>query len=439
MNSKTKVSIVKYEKPNESVSKAIELSNALANFKSRDKVYIKPNIVFWSRQAPVPPWGVLTTTRVVEDVIRILKDAGASQIIIGEGIITTDPKDKETPLHAFETLGYNAIAKRYGAKIYNNFERPFKKVQIGDDIELSLSSDLLESDFVANIPVLKTHAQTKVSLSQKNLKGCLDMESRKKCHSDNLKFDLDFHVAKLAKVIKRSCAVIDGIYTLERGPAYTGTAKRSNLIIASSDMIAADIVGAGTLGFNPADVPHIKIACELEGIIPSFSSVEICGESLESVAVPHQWDFPYKGNLPSYMAKIGVQGLSFPKYDHSLCSYCSALIGVVQVAIGNAWKGKAFDNVEILTGKMHTPTEGMNHTVLFGKCQVALNKNNPIIKDAIVVPGCPPKIDKLISGLKQSGIELDPSLFENIEMAPAFFMAKYKGKPEFSQEFYRIY
>ena len=40
---------------------------------------------------------------------------------------------------------------------------------------------MLESDFLVNIPVLKTHVQTVVSLGIKNIKGLIDIESRKKC------------------------------------------------------------------------------------------------------------------------------------------------------------------------------------------------------------------------------------------------------------------
>lgn len=436
---KPKVAIVKYEKPVESVAQAIFLSGALDKLKKGARVFIKPNIVFWSRKVAMPPWGVITTTRVVEDVLKQVIKKEPGEIIIGEGTVTSEPNDKATPAHAFETLGYNSLAKKYNAKIINVFDHEFQQVNLGDGISLNMAKDLLNADFVISLPVLKTHAQTMVSLSIKNIKGCIDMKSRKLCHSADMVNDLDLHVSRLARALPESCTIIDGIYTLERGPGYTGNARRSNIIIASSDLLAADITGAAILGLNPGEVPHLKRCCKEANIIPSMESVEIVGEPVKNMMRRHKWDFPYDkiNNLPFILKRLKVKGFSFPKYDHSLCTYCSELMGPIQMAISQAWDGTPFDDVEVLTGKIRRPTPGMKHTILLGKCQVELNKNNKEIKNLILVPGCPPKIDKLISGFRESGIKVDPAVFENLDMAPDLFMQRYKGKSEFSQTFYR--
>ena len=72
------VSIVRYEEPLESVKQAVNLSSGLKHLPTRAKVFIKPNIVFWTRSTPFPKWGVITTSRVVEDMVELLKAAGAS-------------------------------------------------------------------------------------------------------------------------------------------------------------------------------------------------------------------------------------------------------------------------------------------------------------------------------------------------------------------------
>ena len=433
-----KASIVTYETPEASVEKAIALSGTLDRLREGDTVFIKPNIVFWSRVAEMPPWGVITTTRGVADVVKALRERGAGKIIIAEGTITTDPTDKQTIADAFEKLGYNALKKQYDLVVKDIFDCRFQPVDLGDDVVLNVAEDLLEADLVVNLPVLKTHALTRVSLGMKNLKGCIDKKGRKIYHSPNLAVDLETHVAKLSTVVDNCCTVIDGIYTLEKGPGFTGNARRSNLLIASNDMTAADIVGAAALGFDPADIKHLALRCEQEGIAPSVSSVEIVGEPLDAVARPHAWDFPYNADntLPANMQKRGVEGLSFPKYDHSMCTYCSAVVGLLQFAIGNAYKGTPFDNVQVLTGKIREPDPDMNHTILMGRCQTKLNKNNPRIKHPILVPGCPPNLDKLVEGVKNAGIDIDPNLFKMFDMAPALFMTKYAGKPEFSKAFY---
>ena len=111
------VSIVRYEKPLESVRKAVELARGLDNLAPQASVFIKPNIVFWTRATLFPMWGVITTSRVVEDVVILLKERGVEDITIGEGMVTFDPRDRETPAHAFESLGYNVLKRRYGVPI----------------------------------------------------------------------------------------------------------------------------------------------------------------------------------------------------------------------------------------------------------------------------------------------------------------------------------
>ena len=103
------VSIVKYEKPIESVKKTVDLTLGFKNLKASSKVFIKPNICFWRKDSVFPKWGVITTTRVVEDVIILLKEHGVDDITIGEGIVLPKPNDVDTPADAFQKLGYNTL------------------------------------------------------------------------------------------------------------------------------------------------------------------------------------------------------------------------------------------------------------------------------------------------------------------------------------------
>ena len=174
------VAIVKYEKPLDSVRKAVELSHGLDQLPANSRVFIKPNIVFWTKATNFPKYGVITTSRVVEDMVVLLKERGINDISIGEGTVLRDPKDMEAQTHAFETLGYGELAKRFGVKYINIWERPFEKVDLGEGVELKFNSDILNSDFVVDLPVMKTHSMTVVSLGIKNLKGMIDIPSRKK-------------------------------------------------------------------------------------------------------------------------------------------------------------------------------------------------------------------------------------------------------------------
>jgi uncharacterized protein (DUF362 family) len=435
------VAIVRYEKPLESIRRAVDLSRGLDHLPTKAHVFIKPNIVFCTRTIPFPKWGVVTTSRVVEDIVILLKERGIDEITLAEGMTTFDPKDRETPAHAFESLGYPVLRKRYGVKILNIFERAFKKIDLGAGVVLNFNEDFLQSDFVVNLPVLKTHAQTVVSLGIKNLKGLIDVPSRKRCHSPHPKKDLNYMIARLANKVPLSFTLLDGIYTTERGPFFEGRLRRSNLLIASSDIFSADKVGAKVLGYDPSEVPHLVHAAQNFGRPVDLSDVDVMGEKIEAVASRHDYAFPYTddGTLPRPLEKMGVKGLSFRQYDQTICTYCSGLSGIVLMAIANAWRGEPWEEIEILTGKVMAPTSGKRKTILLGKCMYRANKDHPNIQEMIAVKGCPPDLKETLKALHQAGIDVNPIFFENMDMAAGYFMERYEGKPEFEESFFKIF
>lgn len=434
------VSIVKYEKPFSSVKKAIELCNGLEYLPEKAKVFIKPNIVYWTMECDFPKWGMLTTTRVLEDVIVVLKEKNIDDITIGEGIVTEDPRDKETPKDAFEKLGYNALIDKYGVKVYNIFDRPFEKVQLSDKTSAKMNSDMLNSDFLVTLPVLKTHAQCVVSLGMKNLKGLISIPSRKRFHSADPGANLHYNVAQLANKAPPSLTIIDGIYSLERGPAMDGKAHRSNIIVASNDILSADLVGSNLLGIDASAVPYLVQAAKDRNRATDLKDIEIKGEKIEDMASPHEWDYTYYGDddIPLPYQKAGIKGIKYHKYDETMCTYCSFLNGLLLMAIKTGWKGEPFDNVEILTGKIMEPTPGMNKTILVGQCQINKNKDNPNIKELIMINGCPPKKEEVKGALKSAGIRVPTYFFKNLDKGGLLFMQKYQGKPEFEEKFYRM-
>ena len=436
---KSLVSIVRYEEPLESVRKAVGLCGGLDHLPARAKVFIKPNIVFWTRKVDFPKWGVITTSRLVEDMVVLLKVRGIDDISIGEGIVVR-PEDKETPAHAFESLGYNVLKKRYGVKVINIFDRKFKKVNLGDGDTLNFNEDILQSDFVVDIPVLKTHAQAVVTLGIKNLKGMIDINSRKKCHNADPDKDLNYWVAKLADPMPPILTILDGIYTTERGPSFDGRVRRSNILLASADVLSADMVGAKVLGYEPSEVPHLVHAARNRGRPADLSDVDVAGEKIEAVASYHRYSFPYneEGTLPVPMERMGIKGLSYRKYDLTMCTYCSWVNGVALSAVAFAWKGEPWDDVEILTGKSMQPTPGKKKTILLGKCIYKLHKEHPDIQEMIAIKGCPPKPEDIVKSLHQAGIEVDPTIIEQYDTAPGFFMKRYEGKPEFEEAFFTV-
>ena len=435
------VAIGTYEKPLDSVRHLVQTSNGNALFRKGLRVCIKPNIVFWSRTVEFPKYGVITTSSIVNDVVHVLSEHGVDDMTIIEGSVTMDPRDSGAQAaHAFESLGYNTLAQKYGVKAVNVFDRPFESVDLGEGVVLNFNSDALNCDLVIDLPVLKTHSQTGVSLGIKNLKGLIDQKSRKACHSANPEKDLHFWVSRLADKMPPIFTLLDGIYTAEYGPNVDGRKHRSNILAASTDIFSVDKVGAALLGHPPSDIPHLVHYARNHGRPVDLSDVDIAGEPLEKLAKRHEAYFPYnqEQSLPLAWEKKGFQGIAYRKYDLSMCTYCSGVTGAIMAAIQTAWNGEPWDDVEVLSGKMMQADPEKNHTILLGKCMYQAHRGHPDIDRMHAIKGCPPKKDQIVKAFHEAGVMIDPAIIENLESLPGFLMKYYEGRPEFEPGHFTI-
>jgi len=434
-----KVAIHKFKRDNHTVKRAVENANAFEHLPKNAKVIIKPNIVVWLN-GPFPKWGVITTSAIMEETVILLKDHGVKDISIAEGSLQINPNDKKIGQKSFEGLGYSKLKQRYGVKLLDVWERPFEKVEIAEGLSLKVNSDLMESDFLVNLPVLKTHAQVKVSLGIKNLKGFLNIASRKKCHNVDTEKGLEYMISRLPELLPSSATIIDGIYTIERGPSFDGKPRKSDLVIASSNTLAADMVGAKVLGHEPCDIPYLVQTALDQGLSIDLSGIEVLGEKIEDVEAFHKYTFPYNkdNTLPVNMEKMGIKGLKFHKFDSTLCTYCSPLTGMLLTIIAMSYKGEPYNDVEFLTGKRLKPSSDMKKSILVGQCMCALNKDFDGPQEIVKIKGCPPDPKEAAIALKGMGIDVDPSFLSNFEMAGAFLMDRYKDKPEFNESYYTI-
>jgi uncharacterized protein (DUF362 family) len=371
----------------------------------------------------------------------LLKEHGANDITIAEGVIEIEKSPESTLLRAARGMGLDILAKRYGIKIIDALRGEFSKVRVGD-VTLSINKDILGADFIINMPVLKTHAQAMVSLGIKNLKGVLSIPSRKKCHTLEGSCNLDYRLAKLLDVLSPSLTIIDGIYSLERGPLYTGKAYRSNVIVVSKDVVSADIVGATMLGINPSTVPYLVQAAGSKGRPTDMSDINIIGDvDIKTALEPHEWEFKQNesGHLPQFFERAAIKGMTYPQADKTMCTYCAAFIYYVIWGILLAKnRYKPFDDIEVLHGRVLDPSGGHKHTLLVGQCQVKRNSENPLINHCVKIRGCPPSKKDLVEAYQQLRIELPDNFIELMEKMPETFYRRYSGRPEFDESFYKI-
>jgi uncharacterized protein (DUF362 family) len=385
------VSVVKYKDMN-SVAEAISLCDGFKNLKPGDRVLLKPNICT-SGAGFIPPYGTVTTTKVVEGVIRALKDFGARDITIGEGTVT-DELGTNT-MQGFKWVRYDKLAKHYGARLIDFNAGPHRKV-MSEDVPINIAEAALETDFFINLPVLKTHSDTRVSLSGKNLKGCMSMASKKFFHGPA--GILHYRISRLMEVIPQHLAIVDGIYAMDRGPeATTGTAHRFDVLAASTDMLAVDAVGTRLLGGEPTEAEHLRLFAERHDrmdILQNPDAVEIRGDRVEEHIKYLEWEYDQRFDIEA----SGHTGLELKRLSYTSCSGCGAnLRGPLLLLIALSRK-KHFNDLRIVQGKSLKDDRNSGRTILFGNCAI---KENTHLDQATRFEGCPPKFFASLSFLSK--------------------------------------
>ncbi len=227
-----------------------------AIFRRGDTVVIKPNLA-WSRE---PETGANTSPAVLRAVIQLARDAGAGEILVVE-------HSCDSSQITFDLSGGKQACEAMGVSLIS-LDNPslFEEQTIARGVTIKsdqLARDILECDVYINLPCLKHHGATDVSLAMKNQMGTnLD---RQRYHRDGgqqaQSLNLHQNIADLATALRPTLVIVDATRALTtNGPKGPGAVKETRTIIVTHDMVAADALGAQMLGFRAENVPHIRLA-----------------------------------------------------------------------------------------------------------------------------------------------------------------------------------
>ena len=140
------VSIAKYDGTINPLKNAIEQCNGFSELKQNDKVLLKPNIVWGGGGTnKIPKYGFITTSKIVEDIIRLLHQHGCRNISIGEGT-TEDKEFGSDTFKGYEWSGIANVAKKYGVKLIDFNKEPYKQFELSGT-KGEISNAALEADF----------------------------------------------------------------------------------------------------------------------------------------------------------------------------------------------------------------------------------------------------------------------------------------------------
>lgn len=266
------VSIVKTKRAAD-VRKAVELLGGMDKFvSSGDTVVVKPNICVGKESST----GVVTDPEMVAEVCRMVSECGAKPVVAESPIF---------PLKAgkvFRKAGYGDFESTYGFPLVNIDSAESLEIRIngGKAIDHSVVSRLVFTcDRLIDMPVMKTHLQTVVTLGLKNLKGVVVGEQKHIIHLSGL----DQGIVDLNKVVRSDLTVIDGIVGMDGvGGPTQGNTVEIGVIVAGDNVVEVDSVGVRIMGGDPRKVAHVRLAAE-QGL-GSLDGFDILGDSVESVS-----------------------------------------------------------------------------------------------------------------------------------------------------------
>ena len=215
------------------------------------RVLIKPNLLSAAR----PGHAVLTHPAVVRCVVEYCLDKGVRPIVADSPAIGS-----------FETIlrmsGIGEALAGTGVEC-----RPFRdsvKVDVGEPFgEIDIAEEAVRSDVIINLPKFKTHAQMLLTLSVKNLFGCIVGFRKPEWH---LRAGADRQafarlLVRIGRTLRPAFNILDGILAMEgQGPGRSGVPRELGILMAGKDPFAVDSVACRVIGLDPEDLPLLKAA-----------------------------------------------------------------------------------------------------------------------------------------------------------------------------------
>jgi len=335
-----KVALVKEKNRRENIFKALQLiKKDLNSFWRAKTVLIKPN--FTSAFNPTASTQNETVEAMLEFFEKFSWGFKSKKIILaessGEAFARGEPMEK-----VFSRFGFKKIFARYkNVKFWDmNKARGFVSVPIetiGGKAKVKIPKEFFNFDYKISVSIPKTHDTVIFTGGVKNfLMGIVKQEDKglmhglvgkkskpsflgkifgrliskapwrflllaNNCAPNWLKdkiygFDkenfvrsvacLHKNLARIGKLIMPDLVVLDGWWGMDKdGPVY-GRRRKLGVAIASAFPVAADVVGAKVIGFEPEKIAYLRLLGKSTDFKP-----KILGEKIKKVAVkfsPHR-------------------------------------------------------------------------------------------------------------------------------------------------------
>ncbi len=260
----------------ESLLRVFDAFGGVEEFVKPDsKVFIKYNGVHFGKE-------MYTDPVVIGEMVSIAKDVTRDRVYVMEN----STQGNFTRLVAAVSGIANITEQKGGQNLYLDEEKPVM-VEMGEERTSTKFPKILYDNLILkkrnnvliNIPKLKTHLMTTVTLGIKCFQGLLYDSDKLVNHNYKLHQKLVDNV----KFIQPDFTIIEGINALKFGhfppqALLPECVVPTNIFIGSDDVVACDTVGAKILGYDIDEVEHIKLAAEQGLGVGDLKNIEVIGD-----------------------------------------------------------------------------------------------------------------------------------------------------------------
>jgi len=135
---------------------------------------------------------------------------------------------------------------------------------------------------ILHLPTVKTHGHSTTTGAIKNAFGGLLKEVRHYAHKYIHEVLVDLLLMQ-RELHPNVFAVMDGTVAGDGAGPRTMIPSVRNVLLASADSVAIDAVAAKIMGFEPMDIPYIRMATEMGLGEGRIENIEITGEGIEGM------------------------------------------------------------------------------------------------------------------------------------------------------------
>jgi len=308
------------------------------------RVLIKPNLL----SAKAPERAITTHPAVVEAVVEEVKRCGAMPIV-GD----SPGGALRGVTRVWRNTGMEEACKKSGAKLVG-FEASGSSSLSMNGRSYSISSPIVDADFIISLPKLKTHTLEVYTGAVKNMFGSVPGFAKSELHKLCPKpYEFAEVLVDIFSLTKPGLNIMDGILAMEGPGPSSGKPRWLGVLLVSKDGVAMDLATSRIIGADPLEIPTNKVALSRRLGPSSLDDVEISGTGLDEVSVS---DFQIPSNFLHRLVPKGLFSVLkkhvwiHPLENRAKCELCDLCVKSCPVeAITNVGTSLAFDYKRCIT------------------------------------------------------------------------------------------